>query len=100
MRHVAWQRHMLSVGLLLKNGDLGFEIGRLNVCDQAPFETTAQPVLDLREFLGRTIAGDNNLLHRLMQCVESMEELFLRPFLLCEELDVVDKKDVDGTELV
>jgi hypothetical protein len=49
---------------------------------------------------GRTIAGDHDLLHGVVQSVEGVEELFLGAFFAGEELDVVDEQDVDAAELV
>ena len=99
-RHIGRQRDLLLLGLLLQNRDLGLEIGRLNVGDQTPLEAAAQAVFDLGQFLGRAVAGDDDLLHRLVQRVEGMEELLLGALLLREELDVVDEQHVDVAKLV
>ena len=77
-RHVGRQRYFFLLRFLLQNRDLGLQIGRLNVGDQSPLEAAAQPVFDLGQFLGRAIAGNHDLLHRLVQRVEGVEELFLR----------------------
>ncbi len=92
--------HLLALRLLLQNGDLGFEIGRLNVGDQSPLETRAQPVFNLGQLLGRTIGGDHDLLHALVQRVEGVEELLLRALLLRDELDVVDEQHIHGAEAI
>ncbi len=47
------------------------------------------------ELLGRTVAGDDDLLVRVVQRVERVEELFLRLLLVLQELDVVDQQHVD-----
>ncbi len=86
--------------LLLQNGDLGFEVGRLDVGDQSPLEAAAQPVFEFRQLFGRTVAGDHDLLHGLVQRVEGVEELFLGAFLLGQELDVVHQQHVHVAELV
>ena len=52
------------------------------------------------QLFGRTVAGDDDLLHALVQRVEGVEELFLRALLAGEELDVVDEQHVDVAELV
>ena len=95
-RDVGGQRALLALGLLLQDGDLGFEIGRLNVGDQAPLEARAQAVFEIGEFLGRAVGGDDDLLDALVQRVEGVEELFLRALLAGEELDVVDEQHVDA----
>ncbi len=81
-RHIRRQLHLLALRLLLQDGDLGFEIGRLNVGDQAPLEARAQPLFNLGKLLRRTIGGDHDLLHALVQRVEGVEELFLRALFL------------------
>src|SRR5579863_5611417 len=50
--------------------------------------------------LGRTVAGDHDLLHRLVQRIEGMEELFLRALFLRQELDVVDQQHIHVAEFV
>jgi hypothetical protein len=42
------------------------------------------------------IAGDDELLVRLDQRVERIEELFLGPVLPGEELDVIDQQEIEG----
>ena len=95
-RDVVGQRHRLGVGLFLENRDLGFEVGRLNVRDQAPFEPRAQPLLELRNLVRRAVAADDDLLLRVVERVEGVEELGLRAFFAGDELDVVDQQHVHG----
>ncbi len=92
--------NLFALRLFLQNRDLGLEIRRLNVGDQSPLKPRAEPVLNLREFLRRTIRRDHDLLHALVQSVESVEELLLRPFLLRDELNVVDEQNVHGAEAI
>ena len=46
--------------------------------------------------MGRTVAADDDLLLRVVQRVEGVEELVLRAFLARHELDVVDEQHVDA----
>src|ERR1022692_2324142 len=69
--------------------------GRLGVGEQAPLEPAAEPVLQRDQALGRAVAGDDDLLAGVVQGVEGVEELFLRPFLVLQELDVIDEQHVD-----
>src|SRR5262249_32632731 len=48
-------------------------------------------------FTGCAIARYHNLLLGVIQRIKCVEELFLSPFLACEELDVVHQQDVDGS---
>ena len=95
MRDVVGQRDGLGFGLFLENCDLRLEIGRLDVGDQAPLEARSQALLELRNLVRRAVAADDDLLLRVVQRVERVEELVLRAFLAGEELDVVDEQDVD-----
>src|SRR5881396_3475864 len=60
-----------------------------------PFEARAEAFFDLGNILRRAIARDDDLLSRLVQIVERVEELFLRPLLPRDELDIVDQQEID-----
>ena len=45
--------------------------------------------------LGERVARDDDLLARLVEVVEGVEELLLRPLLARDELDVVDQEQID-----
>ncbi len=96
MRHVVRQRTPLRLGLLLQNRDSGFEVRRLDVGDQAPFEPRAQALLERGDFVRRPVAAQHDLFLRVVERVERVEELGLRAFLAGHELDVVDQQDVDA----
>ena len=87
--------HVLGFGLLQQDGDAHFEFRRLDGDGQAPAEARDQAVLHAGDFLGIGVAGDHDLLVRLDQRVESVEELFLGAALAAEELDVVDQQQVE-----
>src|SRR5207302_10033825 len=78
-----------------KDVDLGLQIRRLDICDQAPFEARAEAFLERRDFLRRRVGREHELLPRFIECVERVKELLLRPFFSREELDVVEEKGVD-----
>ena len=82
------------VGLLTKDRDPGLEVGRLDVCDQSPLEPRYEPFLEPGNLLGRAIAGKDDLLPRIIEGVERMEELLLGTLLALEELDIVDEQKV------
>ncbi len=64
----------------------------------------AEPLLEGQDRLGRPVGRQHDLLAVLVDRVERVEELFLGPFLVRDELDVVDEQQVDpaiaGAELV
>ena len=94
------QAHSLAFRLLLQNGDFGFEIGRLDIGDQAPFETRAQPLLNGGNFLGRAIGGNHDLLLLIVERVEGVEEFLLGALARGDELNVVHHQHVHVAEAV
>jgi hypothetical protein len=82
-------------GLAAENGQPGFEVGRLDVGGQTPFEAGDEPGFEFLDFAGAAVAGQHNLLTGLEEVVEGVEELFLDALFAGEELDVVDEQDVD-----
>ncbi len=81
--------------LLPQDRDPGFEFWRLDVGQQAPLEPAAQPIFERHQALGSAVAGDHDLLGRVVQRIEGVEELLLSSFLVLQELDVVDQQHVD-----
>ena len=55
----------------------------------------AQALLEGQDGLRRPVGGQDDLLAVLVDRVERVEELFLGPFLVRDELDVVDEQQVD-----
>src|ERR1041384_520090 len=88
-------RHRLRFSLLQHGRDPHLELGRLDRHGQSPAEARDQPLLHAGDFLRVGIAGDDDLLVRLDQGIESVEELFLRTALVGKELDVVDQEQVE-----
>ena len=85
--------------LFLQNGNSRFQVGGLNVGNDAHGKTGAQPFFNLY-FLWRTVAAENNLLVRKVQFVESVENFLLRAFLVCQKLHVVHHQHVKFAVLV
>ena len=83
------------LGLGPQDGDARLEVRRGQVRDEAPLEAAAQPLLEGQDRLRRPVGGQDDLLAVLVDRVERMEELFLGPFLVRDELDVVDEQEVD-----
>ena len=65
---------------LAQNGDPRLQVRRLNIGDQSPFEPGAQPFFQCRNFLRRTVAGNDDLLMFFMQRIKCMEKFLLGPF--------------------
>ena len=77
--HVVGKLHAFAFRLFLQNGDLGFQIGQLNIGDQAPFESRAQTLFNGRNFLRRAIGRDHDLFLLVVKRVERVEKFFLGP---------------------
>jgi hypothetical protein len=93
---VVGEREAVELGLLLQDGDAGFEVRRLDVGDEAPFEARAEALLDLGNLFRRAVARDDDLPVRLVEVVERVKELLLGALLARDELDVVDQQEIDG----
>src|SRR6478752_2001704 len=70
------------------------EVRELDVRDHSPLEPTDQPGFQARDLRRRTIAGQNDLTTRFVQCVERVEELLLRRFLPLQKLHVINKEKI------
>ena len=93
--HVVGDLGLLGGRLLADDRDLHLEVRRLDVGDQAPLEPRAQPLLERRDLLGQGVGGHDDLLLRVVQRVERVEELLLGRVLAGDELDVVHQEHVE-----
>ena len=78
----------------MKNGQAHFNIRRLQVGDQAPFEPRDEAVFEALNFAGRTVAGEHDLLVGLVQRVEGVEKFLLNALLAGQKLNVVNQQHV------
>jgi hypothetical protein len=90
------RRTPLRLGLLAKNRGLGLQVRRLDVRDEAPFESRAEALLQRGDLAGDAVRADHDLLGGVVQIVEGVEKLLLRPLLSRDELDVVDQEQVQA----
>ena len=81
--------------LALEDGDARLQVRGLDGHRKPPAEARAQALLQAGKFLREAVAGEDDLLPRLEQRVEGMEELLLGALLAGEELDIVDEQGVD-----
>ena len=88
------QFHAHGLVLFAQNGHARFDIGRLHLGDQAPLEAGDQPLLQVLDFGGGTVAGQDDLFVGLVQGVEGVEELLLNAFLAGQKLHVVDQQHI------
>ncbi len=83
------------LGLLEEDRNAHLELGRLDRDREAPAEARDQAILDPRHLAREAVARDGDLLVRLEERVERIEELFLGTRLADEELHVVDEEEVE-----
>ncbi len=104
LEHVAWYLDAFVVAFPVENRQSHFVVGRLDVGGQTPLETRNQALVHIAEFLRRTVAGQDDLLAELVECVEGVEEVVLCFFFALEKLDVVHNEHintpVEGGEFV
>jgi hypothetical protein len=60
--------------------------GRLDVRNQTPFEPGTKALLQTRNFFGRPVGTDDDLLAGVVQRIEGVEKLLLDGLLFCNEL--------------
>jgi len=88
-----------SISPSSENSHAGFEVRGLDVRDETPFERERSRSSRSGISLGAGIGGDDDLLPGVIEIVEGVEELFLRPLLARDELDIVDEQEIDGPVL-
>jgi len=85
-----------EVGLFLHDCDSCFVAGRIEACDEAPFESADKAFLERGQLCGCAVGGEDDLFAVVVERVECVEEFFLAVLPLAEELDVVDNEHVNG----
>ena len=71
-----------------------FQIRHLNIRDKTPFKARGKPLLQRLDLLRRTVRADDDLLARVVQRIERVEELLLHRLLARDELDIVDHQKI------
>src|SRR3989442_405600 len=84
-----------DVGLCPKQRDARLKGRRGQVGNEGPFDSAGERVLEGEDGLWGPIRAQHDLLARLVDRVERMEELFLGPFLVGDELDVVNQEEIE-----
>src|SRR5215813_447657 len=74
------------------------DVRRLDVGDEAPFETIAQSLLEVGDLLRELVGGEDDLVVAFVERVEGVEKLLLRALPAGEELYVIDDQHVDAPE--
>ena len=92
--HIVRHVQVEQLGLAADDGHSGLKVRRLNVRGEAPLEPGAQTFLQALDLLGRAVAGQHDLLARIVQGIKGMEELLLGALLAGDELDVVHQQHV------
>ena len=87
-------------GFSLDDGAAGFEVGGLNVDNEALGEAREKAVGEAGDGVGVAVGADDDLFAFLLEVVEGVEELFLGFFFAFDELDVVNDKDIDVAVLL
>ena len=92
--HIVADLGAVGGSLLHQDGNTRFQVWRLNIRDQPALKARTQAIFQRGQLTRRTVGGQNDLLIRLVQSVEGVEELLLGTFLTLQELDVIHHEDV------
>src|SRR5687768_15704459 len=85
---------MVEPCLLLQEGYPVFQIRKLDISDHSPGKSTHQPSLESWNLCWWAVARQHDLAARFIEGVERVEKLFLCCFLVFQELNIVDEKQV------
>src|ERR1043165_4477867 len=85
----------MSLCLSFDDDNLGLQIRRFDVGDEAPLKPGMQTLFNFRNVTRGTIRSQDNLFLPIIQGIECVEKLFLSSLLTRDELNVVDEKDID-----
>src|SRR4051812_347270 len=85
---------MVLLSLLLEDRNAMLEIRKVDVGNHAPLKATEKARLEADNFRWRPIAGENDLTAGFVECVEGVEEFFLRRLFSFEKMNVVDEKKI------
>src|SRR5438045_2005911 len=85
---------MIDRRLLTQNRNPVFEVGRFDVRNHSPLESTHQAGFQSRNLRRRAIAGQHDLTASLVESVEGVKELILGRFLTLQEVNVVHEEQV------
>ena len=96
--NVVGEWDVFHLGLLVQDRDPGLHVRGLNVGDESPLETVSEAVLKSRDFLGKSVRGNDDLFVGFVEGVEGMKKLLLSSFLAGQELDVIENEHINITE--
>lgn len=90
----------LLLGHILQYGQTCLVVWGLDVYQYSAPEAGGQTLLHGIEFLGRLVAGQDDLAARFEEGVEGVEELLLGTLLILEKLDIIDEQIVTVAVLI
>jgi len=91
------QRGLRLFGLAMEDGHSRLQLRRLDGDRQSPAEARFQAFLQAVDLLRVAVAGQDQLLIPLQQCVKGVEELLLGTLLARKKLDVIDQQRIQRT---
>ncbi len=94
LHDLARELDAVGVHLLLENRHPGLEARHLHIGTEAPLESGEETLLHTLHLHRRLVAGQDNLLARLMEVIKDVKEHVLRLLLTTEELNIVHDEDV------
>ena len=83
----------------LEDSESRLEVRLFDITDQSESETALESGIDIVEFSGCTIRGDDDLFASTMHFIEDVVEDFLCFLFIAEELDIIEKEYIDLSKL-
>ena len=95
---VFWKVPPLRPTLFLENGATGFEVRWLNIGKQALHEPCSESFFEALDVRRAGIGGEDHLTARTLESIKGVEKLLLGRLFTADELNIVEKEDVNIPE--
>ncbi len=87
--------NFLHFRFFLEDGDPGFDVGRFEIGDQSPFEAGAETLFQVRNFFGRTVAGNDDLFLAVIEMIERVKKFFFGSLSSGQIVDIIHQEYID-----
>src|SRR5881396_1592923 len=95
-QHLAFDRDVLVARAMLEDRDSHQEVRRLDSGDEARFESGDEALVEVGDRLRGAIAREDDLLLRVVQVVEGVEEFLVNLRHATQKLDVIDHEAIQA----
>src|SRR5438046_635096 len=99
-RHLGRERDFFRLRFFLQDRHSGFEVGRLDVGNESPFEAITQTLLQSADLVRELVGSKDDLLMGVVERIKSMEKFLLRALAAGQKLHIVEDENVGLAELI